>query len=200
MAVASGSALADGKGYLNNASLNVNIPSAIGAGNLRIDRIVLRASWAAFTVAITRIAGTDAASPTAPAITQTSGTTYDIMLHRALVDTAGTVTLTDERTLAGAFAAIRQGGGPTHFGAAGVTNYALPANWKIQFGVITGTIAGANVVYGTAFTGGIPMVFVSVMSAPGTSAISTNHTINGFVAYTFGGTASCAWLAIGPMA
>jgi hypothetical protein len=49
---------------------------------------------------ITRIAGTDAASPTAPAITQTPGTTYDIMLYQALVNTGGTVTLTDERVYA----------------------------------------------------------------------------------------------------
>jgi hypothetical protein len=54
-------------------------------------------SWASFQAVITRIAGTDAASPTAPAITQTPGTTFDIKLYQALVDTAGTVTLTDER-------------------------------------------------------------------------------------------------------
>lgn len=92
-----GGGLVDGKAYNNSAAVNVNIPSAVGAGNTRIDRIVLRADWTAQTVRITRIAGTDAASPTAPAITQVSGTTYDIMLYRALVNTAGTVTLTDER-------------------------------------------------------------------------------------------------------
>jgi hypothetical protein len=78
----------------------VNIPSAVGGGNTRIDRIVLRASWASFVVRIVRIAGTDAASPTAPAITQTSGTTYDVMLYQALVNTSGTVTLTDEQVWA----------------------------------------------------------------------------------------------------
>lgn len=92
-----GGAVADGKIYDNDAAVNVNIPSASGGGNTRIDRIVLRVSWAGFTARITRIAGTDAASPTAPAITQTPGTTYDIMLYQALVDTGGTVTLTDER-------------------------------------------------------------------------------------------------------
>jgi len=97
VAINTGGGVVDGKVYQNDASLNVNVPSAVGGGNTRIDRIVLRASWAAFTVVVTRIAGTDAASPVAPAITQTSGTTYDIMLYQALVTTAGAVTLTDER-------------------------------------------------------------------------------------------------------
>lgn len=92
-----GGGLVDGKWYYNDAAASVNIPSASGAGNTRIDRIVLRASWAGFAVTITRIAGVDATTPTAPAITQTSGTTYDIMLYQALVNTSGTVTLTDER-------------------------------------------------------------------------------------------------------
>jgi len=95
-----GGALVDGHIYQNGAAEDVNIPNAIGAGNTRIDRIVLRCDWTAFTVRLYRIAGTDAGTPTAPAITQTSGTTYDILLYQALVTTAGAVTLTDERTLA----------------------------------------------------------------------------------------------------
>jgi len=98
--IGTGAALVDGKPYENSAPVDVTIPSAVGAGNTRIDRIVLRANWTAQTVRITRIAGTDAVSPTAPAITQTSETTYDIMLYRALVTTAGVVTLTDERVMA----------------------------------------------------------------------------------------------------
>ena len=100
VAINTGGAVVDGKVYQNDASLDVNIPSAVGGGNTRIDRIVLRCSWAAFTVRVTRIAGTDAAIPTAPTITQTTGTTYDIMLYRALVNTGGTVTITDERVWA----------------------------------------------------------------------------------------------------
>jgi len=100
VAVNTGGAAVDGKAYANSASVDVNIPSASGAGNTRIDRIVARADWTAQTVRITRIAGTDAASPSAPAITQTSGTTYDISLCTVLVDTGGTVTVTDARTFA----------------------------------------------------------------------------------------------------
>lgn len=98
--ITDGGAIVDGKPYINTADEDVTIPSAVGVGNTRIDRIVLRADWTAQTVRITRIAGTDAATPSAPAITQTSGTTYDIRLYQALVDTSGTVTLTDEREMA----------------------------------------------------------------------------------------------------
>ena len=98
--VSDGGAIVDGKVYQQTGTQGINIPSATGGGNTRIDRIVLRADWTLQTVRITRIAGTDAASPTAPAITQTTGVTYDIKICQALVDTAGTVTLTDERTFA----------------------------------------------------------------------------------------------------
>jgi len=96
--IASGGALVDGKPYDNTAVEALAIPSAIGAGNTRIDRIVLRADWAAQTVRLTRIAGIDAGAPVAPAITQVTGVTYDILLCQVLVDTAGTVAVTDERT------------------------------------------------------------------------------------------------------
>lgn len=95
--IATGGAVVDGLWYENGANVDVTIPSAVGGGNTRIDRIVLRCTWANFEVEITRIAGVDAASPVAPSITQTPGTTYDIMLYQALVNTSGTVTLTDER-------------------------------------------------------------------------------------------------------
>lgn len=98
--VDTGGAVVDGKWYKNDAGEAVVIPSAVGGGNTRIDRIVLRCSWAGYTVRIHRIAGTDAGSPTAPAITKTLGTTYDIMLAQVLVDTSGNCVVTDERVFA----------------------------------------------------------------------------------------------------
>jgi hypothetical protein len=98
--VATGGALVDGKIYYTDANVDTAITSAVGGGNTRIDRLVLRAVWADHTVRVTRIAGTDAASPSAPAITQSAGTTYDIKLAQVLVDTAGTITITDERVFA----------------------------------------------------------------------------------------------------
>lgn len=96
-----GAAIVDGKPYSNLGAGNIAIPSAVGGGNTRIDRIVLRADWANHQVRLTRIAGTDAASPTAPAITQTPGTTYDVKLFQVTVNTTGVVTVTlDERVFA----------------------------------------------------------------------------------------------------
>ena len=93
-----GMGISDGKPHHCSVAGDITIPSAVGGGNTRIDRIVLRADWTAQTVRLTRIAGTDAASPSAPAITQTSETTYDIMLYQVLVDTGGTTSLQlDER-------------------------------------------------------------------------------------------------------
>lgn len=97
VSIDTGGAVVDGKWYKNDSAKVINIPSAVGGGNTRIDRIVLRADWSDFKVEITRIAGTDAANPVSPAITQNSGTIYDIPLYRAVVNTSGTVTLIDER-------------------------------------------------------------------------------------------------------
>jgi len=61
----------------------------------RIDRIVLRKSWVAQTVRITRIEGIEGGG--APALTQTDGTTWDIPLYQVSITTGGNITLTDER-------------------------------------------------------------------------------------------------------
>lgn len=100
--VATGGAMVDGKPYSNDTAVDVHIPSAVGGGNTRIDRIVLRADWTAQTVRIHRIAGVDAGAPTAPAIIQNSGVLYDLPLARVLVDTGGNLTITDERVFSDA--------------------------------------------------------------------------------------------------
>jgi hypothetical protein len=98
VSVESGGALVDGKWYENNAPVAVNIPSS-AAGTTRIDRLVVRANWSAFTGTITRIAGTDSGTPVAPALQRSSGTTYDIPICQALVNASGQVTITDERAM-----------------------------------------------------------------------------------------------------
>jgi hypothetical protein len=98
VSVAAGGAVVAGYYYLNDAALNVTIPTP--AANTRIDRIVLRASHGTTrTVRITRIAGTEGTG-TPPALTQTAGTTWDIPLYQVSITTGGVITLTDERTLA----------------------------------------------------------------------------------------------------
>ncbi len=178
VAVNTGGAVVDGKPYTNDASEDVNIPSAVGAGNTRIDRLVLRAGWAAQTVRITRIAGTDAATPSAPSITQTSGTTYDIQLCQVLVDTDGAVTVTDERTFAqGGANSIATGAVTvTKIGAAAVTSA------KIASGAVVTTKLGPKIVVMTQRQGGSS----SVWATPGSTAYTptTVRTETGVRSYT----------------
>lgn len=95
--VATGAAIVYGIPYLNSVSENVTIPTP--AAQTRIDRIVLRASWAAQTVRITRIAGAEGGS--APAMTQTPSTTWDFPLAQVSITTGGVITVTDERAYIG---------------------------------------------------------------------------------------------------
>src|SRR4030065_50733 len=57
--IGTGGAIVDGQWYQNDAAVDVNIPSAVGGGNTRIDRIVLRINWARFQFVVTRVGGTD---------------------------------------------------------------------------------------------------------------------------------------------
>jgi len=94
ISVNTGAAFVDGKFYENNAALNVVVPSP--TVSTRVDRIVLRKSWVAQTVRITRIEGIEGGG--APALTQTDGTTWDVPLYQVTITTGGAITLTDERS------------------------------------------------------------------------------------------------------
>ncbi len=91
--VATGAALAYGCPYVNDVAVTVAI--ATPTTSTRIDRIVLRVSWAAQTVRITRIAGTEGAG--APSMTQSAGTTWDVPLATVSITTGGVITVTDAR-------------------------------------------------------------------------------------------------------
>lgn len=93
VSVNTGAALVYGIPYFNSASVTVAI--ATPASSTRVDRIVLRASYAAQTVRITRIAGTEGAGT--PAMTQSAGTTWDIPLANVSITTGGVITVTDAR-------------------------------------------------------------------------------------------------------
>lgn len=93
VAVATGAGVVYGIPYFNTASVNVTVPTPATA--TRIDRIVLRASWAAQTVRITRVAGVEGGG--APSLTQSAGVTWDMPLALVQVTTGGVVTITDER-------------------------------------------------------------------------------------------------------
>lgn len=98
MYVSPGGALVDGKWYENTANVAFSIPSSV-SGTTRIDRIVLRATWASFKVELTRIAGTDSSTPTAPAMTRNNGSVYDIPISQVLVTSTGALSVTDERKM-----------------------------------------------------------------------------------------------------
>lgn len=93
ISVAAGAALVEGFYYKNDASLNVTVPTPVGA--TRIDLIVLRADHSARTVRITRIEGTPGAG--APSMTQVAGTTWDVPLAQVTITTGGDITLVDQR-------------------------------------------------------------------------------------------------------
>ena len=75
------------------AAVNVAVPSP--TVNTRIDYIVLRASWAAQTIRVTRIAGVEGGG--APALVQTDGVTWDMPLATISTTIAGVITVTDAR-------------------------------------------------------------------------------------------------------
>ena len=163
VSINTGGALVDGKIYNNSSAVSVTIPSAVGGGNTRIDRIVARADWTAQTVRITRIAGTDAAAPTAPAKSSSSGTLYDILLYQALVDTAGTVILTDERMMA-------------QVQAADIASLAVTEAKIAALAVTSGKIGANAVIAGKINTGG-----VSAAAQIANDVIDSQHYVDGSI-------------------
>jgi hypothetical protein len=100
--VATGWALVDGHPYRNDATKTVTpvVPTVGTTGR----RLVLRASWSAGvqTVRITEISSADGTAAI-PAMTQTSGTTYDVPICSYTVATGGGAigAFTDTRSYAG---------------------------------------------------------------------------------------------------
>lgn len=92
--IATGKALVAGRWYRNTAPVDITVPTASTG---RRDRIVLRRDTAAQTVRLTRVAGVDNGSGTAPALTQNSST-WDEPLYIFNVAAGGAITLvTDNR-------------------------------------------------------------------------------------------------------
>lgn len=69
---------------LVDADVTFAVPANTNA-NPRVDRIVLRRDLNANTIVLTRLTGTPAASPAAPALTQIDGGVYDLPLWRFTV-------------------------------------------------------------------------------------------------------------------
>lgn len=94
--VAAGGAIVYGGFFESDQAASVNIPTP-AAGLSRYDRVVVRRTWATYTMRIGRVAGIAAAAPAVPALTQTAGVTWEIPLATVLITDAGTITLTDTR-------------------------------------------------------------------------------------------------------
>jgi hypothetical protein len=94
VAVNTGAAMVYGFFYSNDGSVNVSVATPTTA--TRIDRVVLRVSWAAQTVRIALVAGAEGGI--APALTQTANTTWEIPLANVSITTGGVITVTDART------------------------------------------------------------------------------------------------------
>ncbi len=92
--VGTGSGCVSGFIYENDAAKSISIPTPTSA--TRIDRIVLRANWTDMKVTAERIAGAEGGS--APALTTSEGTTWDVLLADVSITTGGAITVTDKRT------------------------------------------------------------------------------------------------------
>lgn len=99
--IETGAALVDGKVYEADAPVGFSVPATTGGGNTRIDYIVLRCDWSAYSVVIARIEGTEAASPGVPTVTQNSGSLYELELAAIYVGNSGIESIIDARTFAG---------------------------------------------------------------------------------------------------
>lgn len=143
--IASGIAWVYGTQYDNDANVDVNIPTP--GVSTRVDRVVLRKSWAAQTVRITRIAGVEGAG--APALVQIAGTTWDIPLAQASITTGGAITLTDQREFPGT--PPIPAGTLTMFAGA-----AAPTGWQLCDGsaISRSTFASLFAVIGTSYGAG----------------------------------------------
>lgn len=100
--VGTGEAFIKGAWYQNTAAKTMTIETA-DPTNPRIDRIVLRLSWSANSIVLAVLKGTAAASPSAPTLTQTSGT-WELSLAQVRVAAGATsivtANITDERLTA----------------------------------------------------------------------------------------------------
>ena len=147
ISVADGAALVYGIPYANTTPVSVSVPTPTTA--TRIDRVVLRASWAAQTVRVTRIAGVEGAGAP-PNLQQSAGVTWDIPLAQVAITTGGVLTLTDERQY---LQVLGDGGvGTAKLANAAVTTAKLADSAVTSAKIADGAIATADLANG-AVTG-----------------------------------------------
>lgn len=86
-------------GSWHEADAAVAVAVTRPAASDRYDYIVLRKSWSAQTVRITRVAGTEGGGAGSPTLVNTAGTTWDVPLYLIKITALGAVSIiTDMRT------------------------------------------------------------------------------------------------------
>lgn len=104
VSVAAGQALVRGHYYYNDAAKSLAITTA-NASNPRIDTVVLELDPTANTITAKVVAGTAAASPVAPTLTQTDAAVYQLPIAyiavAAATATISSANVTDARTFLG---------------------------------------------------------------------------------------------------
>lgn len=107
VAVSAGRSVQAGTRAVSDAAFTVpQLPAAVS--NPRVDRIVMQVQWPAddstdtslTAGTLTRVPGSEGASPVAPGLTNTPGTLMQTPLAQVRVNTNGTIVITDERALA----------------------------------------------------------------------------------------------------
>jgi len=104
VSVATGQAMIRGHYYYNTTAATLAITTA-NATNPRIDAVVVNLDPSVNSAVLTVVAGTPAASPVAPTLTQTDGAVYQFLLATVLVPAAAASiasgNVTDARTFLG---------------------------------------------------------------------------------------------------
>jgi len=164
VSTATGSGIVYGFYYASDSAVTTAIPTPTTA--TRIDRIVLRTSWAAQTIRITRIAGTEGAGT--PALTQIANTTWDIPLATVSITTGGVITVTDARTF------IKTPGTFGYLDDSNIINAAQLASNSVT----TAKIADLNVTEGKLATGAVTVTKI------GAGAVTSAKLATGAVVTT----------------
>lgn len=213
--IAAGAAFVKGKFYKNTAATTIVVPNPAAA--VRIDNIVLRTTWAAKTIRLTRVAGVEGGG--APALVQVDGTTWDLPLAEASITVPGVITVTDtrEELVPRGIATMRQGAaglGPGQtWATSGTTDYRTGEH-MVQAGRALWTGGAAiggqtTVTFPVPFVGGAPVVLLTPANYVGlfdvTVAVMTTNAANfiamwrsrdGVTTYT---NMEWNWFAIGPI-
>ncbi len=196
VSVATGAAMVYGFPYESTGVVAVAV--ATPSVSTRIDRIVLRVDWTAQTVRIARVAGVEGGS--APALTQTANTTWDISLAQVAITTGGVITVTDERSYCrfntpaidtdtvtpSQTANVIKAGISTWIGTAAASG-SMPVAFVSNFATACDYVILTPVSLGASFT-------VGIAAAPAVSGFTWDWTDTDGTTHT---AVSCHYLAIG---